>query len=137
MAGSLGLKSSAANNRLGYGGGSQQSVGAYNKGRSSNAIAYDDSRRGAYVDGFARAENMPVNYNRQASDIGPTQPAPRQQNAIPGNNRAAPTQGAPLALTDGRQPGAQHRQVANTNTRPQNNNNFAVTRTNKAPARAD
>ena len=81
---------------------------------------------------------MPVNYNRQASDIGPTQPAPRTNGPIAmgnGNPRAAPSQGAPLALTDGRQPVVQHRQA--TNNRVQNNNNFAVSRTTKGPARAD
>ena len=94
MAGQLGLKSSIANNRLGNGGASQQQIGGFNQGRQHNAIAYDDDRRGAYVDGYSRGANMPVNYNRQASDIGPTQPAPRTNGPIAmgnGNPRAAPS----------------------------------------------
>lgn len=91
MAGQLGLGTSTANNRLGYGGGSSH---------SSHAIQYDDDRRGAYVN--PRSNQMPVNYNRQAgSDIGPTMPGGRV-NAV----ARAPAQnnlqsGAPLALTDG------------------------------------
>ena len=94
MASQLGLKSSTANNRLGYGEGSQATLGGYNLGRQSHAVAYDDNRRGAYVDSYARGEQVPVNYNRQGSDIGPTQPAPRSNAPLPmgnGSGRSQPT----------------------------------------------
>ena len=77
MASHLGLKSSTTNNRLGYGGSSHGALGGYHQGNHLNAVAYDDDRRGAYVDSYGRGQNMPVTYNRQASDIGPTNPVPR------------------------------------------------------------
>jgi hypothetical protein len=56
-------------------------MGSFNKGGHSNAISYDDDRRGAYVNHHARSDQMPVNYNRQAaSDIGPTMPGARVNN---------------------------------------------------------
>lgn len=59
MANQLGLKSSTANNRIGYGGGGMQgslpSGGGYN--RSGPAIQYDEDRRGAYVDNHYRADH--------------------------------------------------------------------------------
>jgi len=72
MANQLGLKSTTANNRLGYGGSSHAALGGHHHGNQYNPVAYDDDRRGAYVDTYGRGQNMPVNYNRQSSDIGPT-----------------------------------------------------------------
>ena len=73
MAQQLGLKSSAANNRIGYGGGAQMPLGGHSYGHHGPAIKYDDDRRGAYVDNHSRGSNQPVNFNRQASsEFGPT-----------------------------------------------------------------
>lgn len=65
----LGLPTSTANNRLGYGG--SFSNGGHQR-TSHNAINYDDGRRGAYVDSYVRGQNQPVNFNRQTIDIAPT-----------------------------------------------------------------
>ena len=124
MAGQLGLGTSTANNRLGYGGG------------SSHAIQYDDDRRGAYV--HPRSNQMPVNYNRQGggSDIGPTMPAQRVNNAPRVSNNMQTS--APLALTNGgNHTQAQHALPVNNNRG--GGNNYAIPRPqNKAtgPARA-
>jgi hypothetical protein len=77
MANHLGLRSNLANNRIGYGGGTHAELGSHHQGNRYNAVAYDDDRRGAYINSNGRGQNMPVNYNRQSSDIVPTQPAQR------------------------------------------------------------
>eukprot|EP00347_Sterkiella_histriomuscorum_P010066 403338814 len=139
----VGLPTSTANNRLGYGMNQQSSSFGGNQRQNytpSNAIHYDDGRHGAYVDQRMRDPNMPVNFNRNqraAIDISPTQPMERGGIMYQNNNIQRPTNiqnnQQPLAISDGRQNNI--RAANQVRHQAQNNNNYNVPKA-KGPAKA-